>query len=143
MRGSAALPLAIERAGGVPADVADGLDLLERSPPLWPVERATWVAVVASVAAFADHWDVQARGAGWSPIELYGLHRAAPYANLSAMGAAFVLARSDSSAIAVSADAIVTLSRLGAMMRLYRFPLAPDAVLAWSLCKPSRGVERV
>jgi hypothetical protein len=93
-RAALAWPLedAIVRAGAVPSDVARGLDLLERSPPLWPVDAATWAAVVASVSAFADRWDGQARDAGWSDLDLYGLHRFAPYANLSAMGAAFCAA---------------------------------------------------
>lgn len=42
VRASAALPIevAIERAsGGVAGDVAGGLELLARSPALWPVER--------------------------------------------------------------------------------------------------------
>ncbi len=53
---------------------------------------------------------------------------------MSAMGAAFVLARSGHSAIAVSPDAILTRSAAGAMLRIHRFPLGPDAVPAWSLC---------
>lgn len=115
MTRSTALPrLTFGHAVDPLTDVAGGLDLLERSPPLWPVDSETWAAVVVSVAGFADRWDSQARAAGWSELELYGLHCGAPYANLAAMGAAFVLARSDSSAIDVSAHAIVTLSRFRA-----------------------------
>jgi hypothetical protein len=71
-----------------PADeVAAGLALLARSPPLWPIDAARWAAALASVAAFEQRWGGQALMRGWSPPQLYGLHSTAPYANLAAMGA--------------------------------------------------------
>jgi hypothetical protein len=132
-----ALPLeaAIDRASGPPADVVNGLDLLARSRPVWPLDATTWRGVVGSVSDFAARWDGQALEAGWSTLELYGLHRSAPWANLSAMGAAFVLARSGYLAIAVTDEAIVVRSALSATLRIRRFALNPDAVLAWSLCR--------
>jgi hypothetical protein len=135
--GSVALPLeaAIERAGGLPADVVHGLGLLARSQPLWPLDTLTWRGMVGSVSDFAARWDGQAREAGWSTLELYGLHRSAPWANLSAMGAAFVLARSGYAAIGVTEEVIMVRSALSATLRIRRFALNPDAVLAWSLCR--------
>ncbi len=63
---AAALTLALEYAdGGLPIDVAVGLDLLSRSPPLWPIDADEWSAAVATVWAFADRWDGLARAAGW------------------------------------------------------------------------------
>jgi hypothetical protein len=143
MRARRALPLetAIERAGGLPADVARGLDLLSQSKPLWPVDAATWCGVVGSVSDFAARWDGQAREAGWSTLELYGLHRSAPWANLSAMGAAFVLARSGYAAIAITDEAIVVRGAGGETLRIRRFALNPDAVVAWSLCPRSDRVS--
>ena len=129
MTAQQSLALPLELAGPLPADLVAGL---ERSPPRWPVDRATWAGVVADVAAFAERWDSQARAAGYSDLELYGLHRSAPYTNLSAMGAAWVMARGGFAAIAVTADAIAMRSRTGATLRIRRFAISPDAVLPWS-----------
>ena len=37
--------------------------------------------------------DCEARAAGWSDLQLYGLHPHAPWARLDAMGAGFPIAR--------------------------------------------------
>ncbi len=135
MSALAALPLegAIERAGGLPADVVRGLEALAQVR-LWPVDDETWRGVVGSVSRFAARWDGQARAEGWTALDLYGLHRFAPWANLSAMGAAFVLARSGYSAVAVVDDGIMVRTGTGSTLQIRRFTLNPDAVLAWSLC---------
>jgi hypothetical protein len=130
-----ALPLeaAIERAGGLPADVVRGLDRLTQSPPLFPVDEATWRGVVGSVTDFAARWDGQARAAGWDSLALYGLHPGAPYARLAAMGAAFLIARAGLRTVAVSGEAIAVASYTGAHQRIYRTRLDPDTVPAWEL----------
>lgn len=132
----AVLPLenAIEHTGGLPVDVVRGLDLLARSRPLWPIDDVAWRVAIGSVLAFAERWDFQARAEGWTDLELYGLHRFAPWANLSAMGAAFVLARSGFTAIAVVEDGILLRAGTGSTLQIRRFALNPDAVIAWSLC---------
>ena len=99
-----------------------GLSILRRGRPSF-----------ASLAGFADRWDGQARAAGWSDLELYGLHRAAP-GQICRRWARRSYWRVRHSAIAVSPDAILTRSAAGAMLRIHGFPLGPDAVPAWSLC---------
>lgn len=141
MRALLPIEIAIDRAGAVDADVLQGLDLLARSQPLWPVDDATWRGIVGGISDFAARWDGQARAAGWSTLELYGLHRSAPWANLSAMGAAFVLARSGYAAIAVTEEDIMVRSTVSATLRIRRFALNPDAALAWSLCQGPTGVR--
>jgi hypothetical protein len=89
----------------VSADVAAGLELLARSRPLWPIDAGEWSRALASVRAFAAGWDGLAGAAGWTSLQLYGLHRRAPYARLTGMGAAWLVARSGHNAIAVTADA--------------------------------------
>ncbi len=130
-----ALPLefAIERAGGLPCDVAAGLELLARARPLWPIGTAEWSRAVASVQAFAERWDGAARAAGWSLLELYGVHRRAPYARLSTMGAAWLIARAGYRAVSVDTAAIGVSSSAGNRLRIYRSLPDPGAVLAWSL----------
>lgn len=127
-----ALALSGERLA-VPADVIAGLELLRRSPPLWPIGAEEWSRAVTRALAFAERWDAVARAAGWDDLALYGLHRGAPYANLAAMGAAWVLARSGHVALAVDARSISVATRSGGRLRIYRVEPDSDAVLAWAL----------
>lgn len=88
------------------------------------------------VRSFAERWDAQARSAGWQSIELYSLHRVSPFANLAAMGAAFLVARSGDRVAAID-DAIILRSVTGAVVRIRHSVPDPAAVLAWSLCAQS------
>lgn len=124
------LSLLGDGAGVTPPDVAAGLELLARSAPLWPIGAGAWSDVVACVRGFAERWDAQARAAGWSTLELYSLHHGAPYANLAAMGAAFVVARSGHRVVAVD-ETIMLRSANGAVLRIRRVEPHADAVLAW------------
>jgi hypothetical protein len=125
-----ALPFQCE---GPPADVIAGLELLARSPPLWPIGAEEWCRAIASVRAFAGRWDVSARASGWTSLELYGLHRRGAYARLDAMGAAWLLARSGDIALAVDAGAMVVPTFAGNRLRIYRATPGPSAALAWTL----------
>jgi len=133
VRKALSLEAAIEQARGLRHEIGQGLDLLARGPRLWPVDGPTWEGVVASVVGFAERWDGQAHAAGWSDIELFGLHRFAAYANLSGMGAAFLAARGGYAAIAVDPAAILVRSQAGSVLRIRRLPLVDDAVLAWKI----------
>jgi hypothetical protein len=43
-----------------------GLNVLSRSPPLWPIGADRWSVAVVAVRAFAERWDSEARACGWS-----------------------------------------------------------------------------
>lgn len=43
-------------------DIAGGLELLSRLPPLWPISTGEWSLAVATVRAFAEAWDGLANG---------------------------------------------------------------------------------
>jgi len=118
-------------------EILNELELLERSPALWPVDVATWSAALASVRSFAARWGGQAHAAGWSPLELYGLHRLAPYASLAGMGAAWLVARSGHPVVDVAGAAIRLRSATGAELRIFCGALDPMSVLAWALCRPA------
>ena len=66
-------------------------------------------------------------------LQLYGLHRRAPYANLAGMGAAFVVARCGHHVVDVTADAIHVRSPAGSGLRIDRREPEGQTVLAWSL----------
>jgi hypothetical protein len=133
------------RLAGVPDRVAGGLAQLEAAPPArWPLDQAArWPAMIDRVTAFASQWDGAARACGWDDVSLYGLHCRAPWARLSAMGAAFVIALEHrpppllvarkGPVAAVTAEAIVLITPTSSRLRLYRRPLDREAVAAWSL----------
>jgi hypothetical protein len=104
-----------------------GLALLLRSPPLWPVPFAQWRIAVERVEASAYAHDCEARAAGWSDLQLYGLHPHAPWARLDAMGAGFPIARRGDRVITVAPEAIVVAAPLP------RAEPHPESVVAWSL----------
>ena len=108
-----------------------------RSRPLWPIGAAEWSRAVAGVQAFAERWDGAARAAGWSLLELYGVHRRAPYARLSTMGAAWLVARARYRAVSVDAAAIAVTSPAGNRLRIDRS--LPDPMPRW----PGRSMRAV
>jgi hypothetical protein len=119
--------------GDVPDDVARGLAALATSAPLWPLmSRDRWSAMVTAVQAFAAVHDAQARACGWDSLSLYGLHRRAPSANLAAMGAAWVAARSGHRVATLDRDGIVLIGAGGGRLRLYRTVPDEHVVVAWS-----------
>jgi hypothetical protein len=133
MRAQAALKFSTEaNHTGAPPDVATGLELLAALPPLWSVGPETWRLTLAYVRDFAERWDGPARAVGWSDLGLYGIHRSAPAARLSAMGAAWIAARSAHTVISIEAGgAIVLATRTGRRLRVYKTSLDPGAVLPW------------
>jgi hypothetical protein len=110
-----------------------GLDLLARSPPLWPIGADDWSLAVATVEDFAARCHSRANDLDWSLLALYALHRRAPYANLAGMGGAFVVARCGHRVVDISASAIQVRSRTGADLRIYRRELGAESAVAWSL----------
>lgn len=103
--------------------------LLER-PPIWPVPPREWSAIITAVRAFAARWHGQAAAAGFTDLQLYGLDPRAPSANLAAMGAAWLIARTGHVVLTIDRAGIELRSRSGARLRLLRRETA-GAVLPW------------
>ena len=116
-----------------PADEAlAGIAQLRSSPPLWPVGFERWCDILAAVEAFERQHGPIARARGWSQTQLYGLHQRAPYARLSAMGAAWVIARTGHRVLEVDHIGMLLVTRTSARLRIVR--AAPEgAMLAWCL----------
>jgi hypothetical protein len=92
--------------------------------------------VFAGVIAFAVRWDGLSRGCGWSPLELYGLHRRAPWSNLAGMGAAFLIAIGGHTVIGIGAEAIAVATPTGSRLRIFRRPPDSLSAPAWELERP-------
>jgi hypothetical protein len=87
------------------------------------------------VVAFQQRWGGQVRCADGC----HRKHRTTPYANLAAMGAAWVLARNGHRAVAVTRDSVLMTAPTGSRLRIFRGEVDPGSVLAWSLCRPATG----
>jgi hypothetical protein len=128
----APLDAAIEQRAGALREIHVGLRLLRAAAPIFPgMGPEVWRLVLAYITDFARDWDGLARAAGWSSLQLYGLHPIAPAARLSVMGAAWVAARSAHKVIAIEAAAIVVATQTGGRLRIYRTAPDPEAVLPW------------
>jgi hypothetical protein len=121
--------------GDIPDGVARGLKTLAGSAPLWPVDADKWRAAVAAVQAFATVSDARARAHGWTSVGFYGLSRLAPWADVSRMGAAWIVARSGHRVAGIDGDGILLISPNGARLRIYRVEPDECTVTAWALCR--------
>jgi hypothetical protein len=109
-------------------------------PAGWPADRlAIWPFVLDELAAFERAWGESARRTGWDDLSLYGLHPRAPYEDVAAMGAAFLVALSGWQVIAVGPGAIELVSRTGSRLKIYRRAPDPAAGLAWTPAGEPRG----
>jgi hypothetical protein len=133
MNAPLALPLeAIEQQTGAPDHIIAGLKFLAGLPPLWPAGAELWRLQLAHVKDFAAKWDHRARLVGWCDLMLYGVHRSAPAANFSALGGAWVAARSAYTVLAIEDHgAILVATQTASRLRIYRQAPDPDAVLPW------------
>jgi hypothetical protein len=123
-------------AGDVDSDVVAGLAALMHAPPLWDTGAARWFDIVSAVRTFAQRHGGQARDCGWPALCLYGLHPRAPWVNLAACGAAWLVARAGYQVLAVGRDDILVVARSASRLRIYRAAPDPDAVLAWEIGRP-------
>lgn len=118
-----------------PADeVAAGLVRLRSSPPLWPVSPDQWSDILAAVETFERNYGPTARARGWTQIGLFGLCPHSPFARLSSLGAAWLIARTGHAVTGVDHIGIALTTRTAARLRIFRGRPDPGAVLAWSLC---------
>ncbi len=80
-------------AGDADPRATAGLELLMRTPPLWPMDRGVfWTDQVARARAFAERRDAPCRTHGWSGLQLYGVDRNAPGARIGSLGVDWVVA---------------------------------------------------
>ncbi len=117
--------------GGLPLELVAGLERLAGMPPPDSFDAVRWRDCVHCALDFAENWAAKALALGWTPIELFGLHPAAPDARLDARGVAFALGVEDR-VTAITAGQISVAGRNGARLSLRR-PNEPGAVLAWCI----------
>jgi hypothetical protein len=115
----------------VDPDVLAGLDLLARSPPLWPIGAERWSVAVATVRAFAEAWDAKAHGYGWSGVALYRLTALRPVRIWLPWAPHGSAARSGHRVAGIDRDGILLISPNGARVRIYRVTPDEHVAVAW------------
>lgn len=124
---------ALMEEGGIPRAWAEGLARLATMPPpdTWGRD---WRGVQDGVLSFADtlagKWLAKAHAFGWTQLDLFGCHPAAPSARLDVRGAATLIGAA--SVVAITAAEIIVEARPGRRLRITR-PTTGDAVPIWTL----------
>jgi hypothetical protein len=119
-------------AASLPAEIVEGLGLLLKMSALRGFPHTRWPSSVMQVVQFATDWAPLALRLAWTPEELFGLDRAAPYTRHDRKGLAFTLS-CDKHIVAVTESHAHIKAASGAHLRFYRQAASASAVLAWDL----------
>jgi hypothetical protein len=102
--------------------LADAFATLEQQcPDAVPVAR--WQVAVEDGRRFLGQWDEQASALGWTPDDLFGLHRTAPLVRYDHMGLVWLLHGAKVIALTDSTAAIRT--QAGSLLQFYRSRFTP------------------
>ena len=124
---------AVLDAPGVPAAWAEGVALLRTRPAPPGVLAVSWAGFLADAGRLLGEHGAELHRLGWDTLDLFGLHRWAPFARCDAMGAAWLLDGRPISAIA--AEAVTLVARSGGQLRVWRMGqhARAEAMSAWAL----------
>jgi hypothetical protein len=75
-----------ERIVNVPDPWTESYARLRRAPRLRGWSEIDWERMLLDAGDFLTGWGTRAAELGWSELELFGVHRIAPYARLDVMG---------------------------------------------------------
>jgi hypothetical protein len=75
-----------ERIVNIPAPWTESYARLRRAPRLRGWSEIEWERMLLDAGDFLTAWGTRAAELGWSELELFGVHRVAPYARLDVMG---------------------------------------------------------
>jgi len=122
----------IEEGSGCPRAWAEGYAALSMMSPPAGFMSQRWQRIVDAAGVFIDRWAAEAARCGWSAVDVFGCHPAAPDKRFDAMGLVLLLDRAD--VVAVDPDGADLMARNGgARTRFYRRPLPPETVSLWEL----------
>lgn len=127
---------AIIDASGIPREWAEGfahMDTMARPPgiALW-----RWQQIVDDAGRFLDQWGREAAALGWSPLDVFGVHREAPLARTDRMGLALLIGGGEVTAITCHSATIRTTG--GALQSFRRRPAAEAGQIALWQLSPTR-----
>jgi hypothetical protein len=127
----------VTHGGPVPSIWADGLARLDpgRRPTGFPAPW--WCGLIRDAELFLSMWGSQADGLGWTSLDLFGVHPAAPAARFSCTGLLLLLR--GGRVIAITADSAVIERQSGARLTYTRRPPDAECVAVWEL--PSNTIS--
>lgn len=118
---------------GLGDELAGGLArLCARADPPRDITPERWREMKKTARIIAVEWAASALALGWSNLDLFGLHPAAPLNRVDGMGLAFLLTPADSIA-ALSADKAKIKRANGVEQTFQRETLSPESAPAWEI----------
>ncbi len=121
----------IEEAADTSTRWAEGYAALCAMPPPSGFSAERWRRVVDAAGTFLDRWSAEAIRCGWSDLDAFGCHDAAPTARFDAMGLTLLLNHCEIAAIDGGGADLVTVT--GAKQRFRRRPMPPGMISLWEL----------
>jgi hypothetical protein len=126
----------IADGAGVPMAWAEGYARLCLMAPPKAYPTAEWQALVDSAGRFLDTWGAEAARLDWQPLDLFGVHRTAPFRRLDGMGLLPLLAGGSQVRIVALTAAGATLERPSGSRLSFTRPTAAqqaEAIPVWKL----------
>ena len=127
------IPAAALDLSGVPQSWREGVRLLRTRPTPCAIPAARWARFQDDAARLLAEHCAELHRLGWDALDVFGLHRWAPFARPDAMGVAWLL--DGRPVIALAAEAVTFITRGGGTLRAARMGQRArvEAVPAWTL----------
>jgi hypothetical protein len=120
----------VEHDGNIPRAWAEGFARLDPNRPPADVPTMRWRRFVGDVGRFLDGpFCTVAATLGWGPFDLFGCHRARPFARIDQAGLLWLL--NGHKLIALTENTATIETRAGARQTYRRKPSEPGRVLSW------------
>lgn len=117
---------------GCPEEWAAALARLDPARPPKDVPTKRWRLFLDDCGRFVDEWATKAADLGWTPLDLFGCHREAPYARVDCAGLLWLVA--GRRIVALTAETAVIETPGGGRLTYRRRPKINDqAVAPWEL----------
>jgi hypothetical protein len=120
----------IEDGAGVPRSWAESfarLDIANRPPEF---SEGPWRQLIDDGGQFLDRWANEAARLGWTALDVFGVHPAAPSTTYEAMGLVPLIRGGD--VVAIGSDRATIRTQGGTLLTYLRRP-QPAAVAVWAL----------
>jgi hypothetical protein len=112
------------------------LDIAERPPDF--TEKA-WRQLVEDGGRFLDRWASEAARRGWSALDVFGVHPAAPSTTYDAIGLVPLIRGGD--VVAIRSDRATVRTQEGTLLTYLRRP-QPGAIAVWKLVDTRTATHR-
>ena len=131
-------PIRLSKANGTPKAWVEGLARLDPACPPHDVPLQRWAQFIEDGRQFIGQgWAAQAQGLGWSALDLFGCHEAAPFARIAQQGLLWLL--NGRRLVALTAGGATIETSNGGRLSYRRAPGEAGQVPVWELKGETRG----